>query len=79
MDILNKKDEKINIKSVDELKEHFRDLTNYKEVIVYCGSGVTACPNSLALSEVGIEHKVYPGSFSDWISYDENEIVSNCN
>ena len=44
----------------------------YDEVIVYCGSGITACPNSLAFSEVGIKHKLYAGSFSDWISYEEN-------
>ena len=49
-------------------------LNKYDEVIVYCGSGITACPNSLALSEIGIEHKVYPGSFSDWISYDDNQV-----
>ena len=47
---------------------------DYDEVIVYCGSGITACPNSLALSEAGIRHKLYAGSFSDWISYDENMV-----
>ena len=46
----------------------------FDEVIVYCGSGITACPNSLALTEVGINHKVYTGSFSDWISYDDNKV-----
>ena len=60
---------KLNIKSKEELENHFENLKNYDEVIVYCGSGITACPNSLALSEVGIKHKVYSGSFSDWISY----------
>ena len=74
MDILNKKDNDINLKSVDELKEHFAKLNKYNEVIVYCGSGVTACPNSLALSEIGIAHKVYSGSFSDWVSYEDNQV-----
>lgn len=74
MDVLNKDNEFITLKCLDDLKKHFDKLNDYKEVIVYCGSGITACPNSLALSEVGICHKVYPGSFSDWISYDENEI-----
>lgn len=77
MDILNKEDEKMNLKSEEELKSHFEDLTKYKEVIVYCGSGVTACPNSLALSQAGIKHKLYAGSFSDWISYDDNIVETN--
>ncbi|MGL5750529.1 MAG: sulfurtransferase [Paraclostridium sp.] len=74
MNIFNKEDERLVLKSMDELKEHFKGLTNYEEVIVYCGSGITACGNSLALNEIGINHKVYKGSFSDWISYDDNEI-----
>lgn len=74
MDILKKVDDKYYLKSSEELKKQFNDLNNYDEVIVYCGSGITACPNSLALSETGINHKLYAGSFSDWISYDENEV-----
>ena len=74
MDILNKDEESMHIKNKEELKSHFKELNDYEEVIVYCGSGITACPNSLALSEVGIEHKLYAGSFSDWISYEDNKI-----
>ncbi|MGL5695272.1 MAG: sulfurtransferase, partial [Peptostreptococcaceae bacterium] len=76
MDVLDINGENIFLKSKDELKNHFKDLNDFEEVIVYCGSGITACPNSLALSEIGINHKVYTGSFSDWVSYDENEIES---
>ena len=74
MDILNKDNNKIFMKTQEELKELFKELNNYDEVIVYCGSGITACPNSLALNEVNINHKVYTGSFSDWISYEENKV-----
>ncbi|NJB06866.1 sulfurtransferase, partial [Clostridioides difficile] len=35
---------------------------------------ISACVNSLALRELDIPHKIYIGSFSDWISYDDNEI-----
>ncbi|SCH42890.1 sulfurtransferase [Romboutsia sp. 1001713B170207_170306_H8] len=74
MNILNEKSGKFNLKSKEELNKLFEELKGYKEVIVYCGSGITACPNSLALSEIGINHKVYTGSFSDWISYDDNKV-----
>ena len=72
MDILEKDGDKLYLKSKDELRKQFAELIDFDEVIVYCGSGITACPNSLALSEIGIKHKLYTGSFSDWISYDEN-------
>lgn len=74
MDILDKAEDGFTIKSQDKLKELFSKLNDYDEVIVYCGSGVTACPNSLALTEAGVNHKLYAGSYSDWISYEENTV-----
>ncbi|MBO3443303.1 sulfurtransferase [Clostridium sp. CCUG 7971] len=74
LDILDKGENSIKIKSKEDLSVLFEKLNDYDEVIVYCGSGITACPNSLALTEIGIKHKVYPGSFSDWISYDDNKV-----
>lgn len=63
-------------KSAEEMRESFRDLDPTQEVIVYCGSGVTACPNVLALQEAGCENvKLYAGSWSDWISYEDNPIA----
>jgi 3-mercaptopyruvate sulfurtransferase SseA len=39
------------------------------EVIVYCGSGVTACVPLLALARAGRpDAKLYAGSWSDWES-----------
>ncbi|WP_085993500.1 sulfurtransferase [Oceanobacillus senegalensis] len=62
-------------KNEKELREHFSTLPKDGEIIVSCGSGVSACPNVLALKSLGYKNvKLYPGSFSDWISYDENDI-----
>jgi thiosulfate/3-mercaptopyruvate sulfurtransferase len=62
-------------KNIEEQKLRFKDIPPEKQIIVYCGSGVTAVPNYLALKESGFNNvKLYVGSFSDWISYDENEI-----
>lgn len=41
-----------------------------EEIIVYCGSGVTACVNLLSLQLAGIDKtKLYAGGWSDWCSY----------
>ncbi|CAI6082599.1 sulfurtransferase [Cohnella sp. JJ-181] len=56
-------------------RERFADLATLGEVIVYCGSGVTATPNVMALLEAGFtDVKLYAGSWSDWISYEGNAI-----
>ena len=35
---------------------------------VYCGSGVSACHNALALATLGVETSLYPASWSGWSS-----------
>jgi thiosulfate/3-mercaptopyruvate sulfurtransferase len=75
MEVLNSNNDKL--KTLEELEKHFEDLNNYDEVILYCGSGLTTTVNSLALDELGIKHKVYAGSYSDWVSYDDNEVETN--
>jgi len=62
------------------LKDHeqanrFSDWEKDRPIVVYCGSGVTATPNIISLKQAGFTNvKLYPGSYSDWVSYDENEI-----
>ncbi|MFA9556889.1 sulfurtransferase [Evansella sp. AB-rgal1] len=62
-------------KSKEDLE---KDLGKYrddrKQLIVYCGSGVTACANIIALTELGLKPKLYAGSWSDWITYEENSV-----
>ncbi|WP_210602931.1 sulfurtransferase [Brevibacterium oceani] len=49
------------------LRERFADLGALDGPVgVYCGSGVTACHNALALASLGIEASLYPASWSGW-------------
>ena len=59
------------LRSPDELAEHFRSLGagDGRALAVYCGSGVTACFDLLALEVAGIDNgQLYEGSWSDWSS-----------
>jgi thiosulfate/3-mercaptopyruvate sulfurtransferase len=57
---------------VETLREQFADLLGDHppdQMVVYCGSGVTACQNLLAMEHAGLSGaKLYPGSWSEWSS-----------
>lgn len=58
------------MKPSESLIHHWAVLDNADEVIVYCGSGVTACVNLLAQTLAGRSMtKLYLGGWSDWCSY----------
>jgi thiosulfate/3-mercaptopyruvate sulfurtransferase len=58
------------MRSPEEQKQRWRSIADANEILVYCGSGVTACVNLLSLDVAGISKaKLYPGSWSDWCSY----------
>jgi thiosulfate/3-mercaptopyruvate sulfurtransferase len=55
---------------LDKQKQRWSEVAEKTEVIVYCGSGVTACVNLLSLELAGISTgKLYVGGWSDWCSY----------
>ncbi len=58
-------------KSADRLREEFAGLlggADPERVVNYCGSGVSACHNLIALERAGISGtRLYPGSWSEWI------------
>lgn len=60
------------IKPEEAQKQRWEDLPDRDNLVVYCGSGVTACVNILSLEISGINAKLYPGSWSDWCSYIDN-------
>jgi thiosulfate/3-mercaptopyruvate sulfurtransferase len=59
-------------RSPEELRRQMHPAigdTPADHIVSYCGSGVTACHNLLALEHAGIHGaKLYPGSWSEWSS-----------
>ncbi len=57
-------------KNAAELKKEFEAILGGRsEVVHYCGSGVSACHNLLAMEIAGLKGgKLYPGSWSEWIA-----------
>ena len=58
-------------KSADQLAQEWSDLLAGQAidtVVHYCGSGVTACHNMLAMEIAGLSGtRIYSGSWSEWI------------
>jgi thiosulfate/3-mercaptopyruvate sulfurtransferase len=65
-------DERGRFRQPAELRAQLEQVTNFVDtdhVIAYCGSGVTACHNLLALEHAGLHGaRLYPGSWSEWSS-----------
>ncbi len=63
-------DDSGHLRDTAALRAHWGDTLEAEQLVVYCGSGVTACVNLFALAALGREDAVlYAGSWSDWCSY----------
>ena len=62
----------------DQLREAFLRVLNGRDAsqaVMYCGSGVTACHNLLAMEHAGLPGaRLYPGSWSEWSSNPDRPI-----
>ena len=67
-------------RSADELKSQWLTLlagTPPAHAVMYCGSGVTACHNLLALEHAGLPGaRLFPGSWSEWSSRPDRPIAT---
>jgi len=65
-------DENGNWKSKSELRQKYEKLLQGcppEKAVSYCGSGITACHNILAIYYAGLgDSRLYPGSWSEWIT-----------
>jgi thiosulfate/3-mercaptopyruvate sulfurtransferase len=65
-------DERGAFRSPEDIRARFAPLIKDippDHVVFYCGSGVQACQNLLALQHAGVAGaKLFPGSWSQWVS-----------
>ena len=65
-------------KTPDELRSQWQPMLKGHvphSVVVYCGSGVTACHNLLALEHAGMSGaRIFPGSWSEWSADPERPV-----
>lgn len=64
--------------SPEALRERFlaEGVSEGAAVATYCGSGVTAAHNAVALTLAGFEPVLYPGSWSEWANHPECPIAT---
>ncbi len=62
----------------DDLRRRFEELFSgvpVERVVNYCGSGVSACHNLLAIVHAGLgDARLYPGSWSQWITDEKRPV-----
>ena len=65
-------DERGTLRTPEDLRARFAPYINGiapEHIVCYCGSGVQACHNLLALEHAGVSGaRLYPGSWSQWVS-----------
>ena len=61
------------------LRRRYEGLgVNPEEPVVYCGSGVNACHDLLALHLAGVRGTLYSGSWSEWSSDPSLPLATGC-
>lgn len=70
-------DDSGHFRGLTELLDRFAPVAGDPDAVVYCGSGVTACHNALAMEHAGLPRpRVYVGSWSGWSSDPARPVAS---
>lgn len=66
------------LRPVEELRTRYEQVGALEadDVVAYCGSGVSACLDLLALETVGGRGRLFVGSWSAWSADDDNPIAT---
>lgn len=65
--------------SLDSIPDQLELIKKFDSVTVSCGSGMSATPMFVFLKYHNVPVKLYGGSFSEWITDDQNEIETSVN
>ena len=70
-------------KAAEVLRQEFSHLLgkhHSEQTVIYCGSGVTACHNLLAVRHAGLPMpRLYAGSWSEWSNTPGKPVATGCN
>jgi thiosulfate/3-mercaptopyruvate sulfurtransferase len=66
------------LRDLDDLRDRYGDAGTLRadEVVTYCGSGVTATHDLLVLELLGVQGRLYPGSWSAWSADEDRPIAT---
>ena len=62
-------------RSPEDLREVYA-MAEGQQVAAYCGSGVTATHDILAMAVAGIDAALFPGSWSEWVADQERPVAT---
>nr|WP_235856862.1 sulfurtransferase [Occultella glacieicola] len=70
--------EDLTFRPAEQLRERFAlaGVAPDVEVVVYCGSGVTAAHEVAALASIGVPATLYPGSWSQWSADSDRPVAT---